>query len=311
MNNGGVEKMRKNKSEARNGYNFKEQWPFAVLLAPFVILFFLFILLPVFSSVALSFFDFDMVSLPKFTGFSNYTRMLLDDEIFITTLKNTLLLAVLTGPAGFLLSFVLAWFINEFSPAVRTVLSFMFYCPALVGNAYYIWQVFFSNDRYGYANSILLSANLITEPISWMKEPQYIIPIIVIVQLWMSMGVSFLANISGLQNINDEMYEAGAIDGIRSRWQELWYITLPSMKHMLLFSAVCQIASAFSIGGICVALVGYPSVNYTADTIVSYLSDVGTVKYEMGYACAISVFLFALMLLTRAVIGKLLERVGK
>ena len=303
--------MQKNNVKNASKAHLSEQWPFAVLLAPFLILFFLFILLPILSSVVLSFFNFDMVSLPKFTGFSNYVRMFLDDEIFITTLKNTLLLAVLTGPAGFLLSFVLAWFINEFTPAIRTILSFMFYCPALVGNAYFIWQVFFSNDRYGYANSILLSANLITEPISWMKEPAYIVPIIVLVQLWMSMGVSFLANISGLQNINDEMYEAGAIDGIRNRWQELWFITLPAMKHMLLFSAVMQIASSFSIGGICVALVGYPSVNYTADTLVSYLGDVGTVKYEMGYACAISVFLFLLLVATRGIIGKLLERVGK
>lgn len=289
----------------------KEQIPYAVLLAPFFILFFLFIFLPVICSIVLSFFSFDMVSAPSFAGADNYIRMFLDDDVFLTTLKNTLLLAVLTGPAGFLLSFILAWFINEFSPRVRTVLSFMFYCPALVGNALYIWQVAFSNDSYGYANSLLLSAGLIIEPINWLKNPTYIIPIIVIVQLWMSMGVSFLANISGLQNINTEMYEAGAIDGIRNRWQELWYITLPAMENMLLFSAVMQIASAFSIGSVCTTLVGYPSVNYTADTIVSYLTDVGTTKYEMGYACAISVILFLMMALTRALIGKLLRRVGR
>lgn len=289
----------------------KEQIPYAVLLAPFFILFFLFIFLPVICSIVLSFFSFDMVSAPSFAWADNYIRMFLDDDVFLTTLKNTLLLAVLTGPAGFLLSFILAWFINEFSPRVRTVLSFMFYCPALVGNALYIWQVAFSNDSYGYANSLLLSAGLIVEPINWLKNPTYIIPIIVIVQLWMSMGVSFLANISGLQNINTEMYEAGAIDGIRNRWQELWYITLPAMENMLLFSAVMQIASAFSIGSVCTTLVGYPSVNYTADTIVSYLTDVGTTKYEMGYACAISVILFLMMALTRALIGKLLRRVGR
>ena len=289
----------------------KEQIPYAVLLAPFFILFFLFIFLPVICSIVLSFFSFDMVSAPSFAGADNYIRMFLDDDVFLTTLKNTLLLAVLTGPAGFLLSFILAWFINEFSPRVRTVLSFMFYCPALVGNALYIWQVAFSNDSYGYANSLLLSAGLIVEPINWLKNPTYIIPIIVIVQLWMSMGVSFLANISGLQNINTEMYEAGAIDGIRNRWQELWYITLPAMVNMLLFSAVMQIASAFSIGSVCTTLVGYPSVNYTADTIVSYLTDVGTTKYEMGYACAISVILFLMMALTRALIGKLLRRIGR
>lgn len=302
--------MFRKKSDAKSIIE-KEQIPYAVLLAPFFILFFLFIFLPVICSIVLSFFSFDMVSAPSFAGADNYIRMFLDDDVFLTTLKNTLLLAVLTGPAGFLLSFILAWFINEFSPRVRTVLSFMFYCPALVGNALYIWQVAFSNDSYGYANSLLLSAGLIVEPINWLKNPTYIIPIIVIVQLWMSMGVSFLANISGLQNINTEMYEAGAIDGIRNRWQELWYITLPAMENMLLFSAVMQIASAFSIGSVCTTLVGYPSVNYTADTIVSYLTDVGTTKYEMGYACAISVILFLMMALTRALIGKLLRRVGR
>lgn len=288
-----------------------EQIPYYIMLAPFGIVFILFMALPVFSSIVLSFFNFDTISLPKFTGFDNYIRMFLEDDNFVTVTKNTLVFAIITGPLGFILSFVLAWFINEFKPMVRTVLSFMFYCPALVGNAYYIWQVAFSNDSYGYANSLLLSLGLITEPIKWLKDSAYIMPIIIVVQLWMSMGVSFLANISGLQDINPEMYEAGAIDGIKNRWQELWYITLPSMQHMLLFSAVMQIASAFSISAICIELAGYPSVDYAADTLVSYLADVGTVKYEMGYASAISVFLFALMLLFRCVIGKLLNKAGK
>lgn len=299
------------KIKNQKGLKDSNQLPYAVMLAPFAILFCFFILLPVISSIIIGFFSFDMISMPKFVGFSNYVRMFLDDEVFLTTLKNTILLAVLTGPAGFLLSFVLAWFINEFSTGIRTVLSFMFYCPALVGNAFYIWQVAFSGDSYGYINSFLLSGGFITEPINWLKDENYIVPIIVIVQLWMSMGVSFLANISGLQNINSEMYEAGAIDGIRNRWQELWYITLPAMEHMLLFSAVMQIASSFSISALCIQLVGYPSVNYTADTIVSYLQDVGTTKYEMGYACAISVVLFLIMITTRALITKMLKRVGR
>ncbi len=299
------------KKTKKQGKSLSEQIPYYLMLAPFGIMFILFMALPVFSSIVLSFFSFDTISLPKFTGFDNYIRMFLEDDNFVTVTKNTLVFAIITGPLGFILSFVLAWFINEFKPMVRTVLSFMFYCPALVGNAYYIWQVAFSNDSYGYANSLLLSLGLITEPIKWLKDSAYIMPIIVIVQLWMSMGVSFLANISGLQDINPEMYEAGAIDGIKNRWQELWYITLPSMQHMLLFSAVMQIASAFSISAICIELAGYPSVDYAADTLVSYLADVGTVKYEMGYASAISVFLFALMLLFRYVIGKLLSKTGK
>lgn len=289
---------------------FKEQLTYYLMLMPFAVLFILFVMLPVFSSIILSFFNFDIISAPKNFGFGNYVRMFLEDEVFMIVVKNTLTLALITGPAGFLLSFVLAWFINEFKPAVRTVLSFLFYCPALIGNAFFIWQILFSNDSYGYANSILLTLGLITEPINWLKDSRFMIQIIIIVQLWMSMGVSFLANISGLQNINNEMYEAGAIDGIRSRWQELWYITLPAMQHMLLFSAVMQIASSFSIGTICVQLAGYPSINFAADTMVSYLADVGAVKYEMGYASAISVFLFFLMLTARWLIGKVLKKTG-
>ena len=287
------------------------RWQLYVLLAPFLTIFTLMMVLPVLASMVLSFFNFDMVSMPTFAGLDNYIRMFLHDDIFPVVLKNTILLAILTGPAGFLLSFVLAWFINEFGRGPRTLFSFMFYAPSLAGHAVYIWQILFSSDSYGYINSFLMSLGFITEPIAWLSNSSYIVPIVVVVQLWSSLGISFLSNLSGLQNINTELYEAGAIDGIRNRWQELWYITLPGMKHMLLFSAVMQIASAFSISSIITQLAGYPTVGYAADTIVSYLNDVGTVKYEMGYASALSVILFLLMVTTRWVTNKLINKTGR
>ncbi len=289
----------------------KDHWQIYILVGPFLILFLLMTVLPVLSSIILSLFNFDMVSMPTFAGFDNYLRMFLQDDIFPIVLKNTVVLAILTGPGGFLLSFVVAWMINEFRPAMRTLLSFMFYVPSLVGNALYIWTIIFASDSYGYMNSFLLSLGVITSPIKWFSNQTFIVPIVVIIQLWMSMGVSFLANISALQNINPELFEAGAVDGIKNRWQELWYITLPGMQHMLLFSAVMQIASAFSISSIITTIAGYPTVGYAADTIVSYLTDVGTVKYEMGYASALSVILFILMFGTRALIIKLLKKVGQ
>ena len=287
------------------------RWQLYVLLAPFLTIFTLMMVLPVLASMVLSFFNFDMVSMPTFAGLDNYIRMFLHDDIFPIVLKNTILLAILTGPAGFLLSFVLAWFINEFGRGPRTLFSFMFNAPSLAGHAVYIWQILFSSDSYGYINSFLMSLGFITEPIAWLSNSSYIVPIVVVVQLWSSLGISFLSNLSGLQNINTELYEAGAIDGIRNRWQELWYITLPGMKHMLLFSAVMQIASAFSISSIITQLAGYPTVGYAADTIVSYLNDVGTVKYEMGYASALSVILFLLMVTTRWVTNKLINKTGR
>lgn len=298
-------------SKMRKRDKFRGDLVHYLMIAPFLILFFAFTVLPVISSVVLSFFDFDAVSLPRFVGLDNYLRMFVEDDVFPTALSNTLTLAMITGPIGFLLAFMLAWMVNEFGPTVRTVLSFLFYAPALSGNVYYIWQVLFSGDSYGYANSVLISMGLITDPIQWLKSPVYSLPIICIVQLWLSMGTTFLSNIAGLQNVNPELYEAGAIDGIRNRWHELWYITIPSMKSIIMFGVVMQIQSAFSVSAVPIALCGYPSVNYSVDTLVSLISDVGTSRYEMGYAAAISVVLFILMSVTKQLLGKLVNMAGR
>lgn len=282
-----------------------------IMISPFLILFFLFTVLPVISSLVLSFFSYDMISLPKFSGVTNYLRMFNGDEVFPKAVVNTLKFAVVTGPLSYLLAYLLAWFINDFNPVVRTVLTFIFYAPAMIGNATFIWQTMFSSDSYGYANSFLISLGIITEPISWFKNEAYNFTILIIVQLWTSMGISFLADIAGLQNVNPELYEAGALDGIKNRWYELWYITLPSMKSILLFGAVMQIQATFSIGAVIKALAGYPSVNNSVDTVVSHLLDVGTVRYEMGYAAAISTVLFLMMLFARYLIGKILNLLGK
>lgn len=285
--------------------------PLYIMLIPFTVLFTVLTILPIAASVLLGFTSFDSVSMPQWCGLDNYFRMFSSDDVFPTVLKNTILMALITGPVGFLLSFVLAWFVNEFNPAVRTLLSFMFYAPALVGNALYIWQVAFSGEKYGYFNSFLLSSGLITEPIIWLKEPRSVFVIVIFAQLWQSMGISFLSNISGLQNIDGALYEAGMIDGIRSRWQELRYITLPGMKHMLLFSAVMQIQSSFSISTVATTLAGYPSVKYSVDTLVSHMNDVGTVRYELGYASAMSVMLFMIMALARILIGRTMNIISK
>ena len=304
--------MTAKKGKAKNGRTLiGSQRPMFVMLSPFLILFFIFTVLPIITSMFLSFTSFDLISFPKFTGIDNYRRMLADDTVFPAVVKNTLVFAVIAGPLGFLLSFLLAWFVNEFSPRVRTLLSFLFYAPSLVGNAYFIWKVAFSGDSYGYINSLLLSLGIITEPVVWLKNATYLMPIIIIVQLWQSMGVSFLANISGLQNISRDLYEAASIDGVRNRWQELRYITLPSMSHMLLFSAVMQIQGSFAVSTIAITLAGYPSKGNAVDTIVSLMSDVASVRYEFGYASAIAVILFVMMVATRLAVGKILQMTQK
>ena len=289
----------------------REDLTYYLILIPFMGTFFVFNILPVLASIGLSFFDFDMVSTPIFIGFDNYIRMFTEDAVFWKVVGTTLRFAVIAGPVSYLLAFFLAWMICEFSTPVRVFLTFVFYVPALVGSGYFIWQLLFSGDSYAYLNNLLISFGFITEPIQWFQDTAYNFTVIMIVQLWMSMGVSFLANIAGLQNVDTELYEAGVVDGIKNRWQELWYITLPSMKSILLFSAVMQIQSVFSISGVVQTLAGYPSVNNSVDTLVSYIGDVGTTRYEMGYASTLSVFLFAMVMIVRYVIGGLLNLVGK
>ena len=300
----------KEKTLLKKRFN-KENFSFRLMVLPFMAFFFVFNILPVLSSMVLSFFDYDMVSKPIFLGVQNYVRMFAEDRTFIKVAGTTFKFAVLVGPGGYILAFLLAWMINEFPTPVRVFLTFIFYVPSLVGNALYIWQVMFSGDSYAYINNLLISFGFITEPIQWFQRPEYNFTVIVIIQLWMSMGISFLANIAGLQNVNTELYEAGAIDGIKTRWHELWFITMPSMKTILLFSAVMQIQSAFSMSTLQKTLVGYPSVNNSVDTLVSLIADVGIERYEMGYAAALSVFLFTVIIIFRYLIGALLNLVGK
>ena len=280
--------------------------PFIMLLLPFLILFLVFTIIPIGYSVVMSFFDYDVVNTPSFSGLNNYMKMFINDYEFPIAVGNTLKFAIVTGPISFALAFLLAWMINEFGPKTRSVLSFLFYSPALVGNGYFIWQIMFSGDSYGYINSLLLSMGLITDPIQWFRDPNYAFTIVMIVQLWMSMGISFLANIAGLNNVDEAMYEAGAIDGIRNRWAELWYITIPSMKSILLFSAVMQVQATFSISSVATTLTGFPSVNHSTETILTHITDVGTIRFDMGYASALSVFLFAMMMIVRLGLGRLL-----
>ena len=199
------------------------------LVAPYTILFFIFTVVPVLMSLVLSFTYFNLLEFPTFVGWDNYKSLFVDDKVFMIALKNTAILAVITGPVSYIMAFVFAWLINELKPLLRSFMTLIFYAPSISGNVYLVWKLIFSSDNYGYANSMLMELNIIQEPITWLQDPDYIIWILIIVQLWMSLGVSFLSFIAGLQGVNKEYYEAGAIDGIKSRWQELWYITLPQL----------------------------------------------------------------------------------
>ncbi len=293
------------------GKRIKEGGISYVFVMPYFILFFVFTVFPVVISILLGFTEFNMLNFPKFIGMDNYVRMFLDDEVFVLAIRNTFLLAVITGPVSYGLSFLLAWLINDLRPWLRSIVTVIFYAPSLVGNVMFIWTIIFSNDAYGYANAWLIELGLIDGPIRWFYNTSYMMPLVIVVLLWSSLGTSFLAFIAGLQNISRSYYEAGAIDGIKNRWQELWFITLPCMRPMLLFGAVMTISSSFGIGANLTGLVGFPSTDYATHTIVNHMQDYGGQRYEMGYASAIATVLFITMIITNSVIKKLLAKVGE
>ncbi len=281
-----------------------------LMMLPYMVGFTLFTILPVLISLYLSFTSFNMLQFPKFVGFNNYLTLFLDDEIFITAIKNTLVIAVICGPFGYLLSFVFAWLINELPDKLRIIMTLVFYAPSLSGNAITVWALIFSSDIYGYANAFLIKWGFLNTPITWLTNAKYILPIVIIVQLWMSLGVNFLSLIAGLKGVDKTLYEAGAVDGIKNRWQELWFITLPSLKPQLMFSAVIQIANALGVGSITTSLCGFPSVAYAGHTIVNHLTDYGSLRYEMGYASAIATLLFLASIGLNKLIQRIIRKIG-
>ena len=281
-----------------------------LFLAPYAILFGLFVILPVISSIFFSFTYYNILESPKFIGLSNYISLILEDDIFLIGFKNTLMIAVITGPLGYIMSFLFAWLINELPRWVRSVAVIVFYAPSIAGNCYVIFSVFFRGDAYGYVNAFLMNVGIIDTPILWLINPTYMLPICMLVILWMSLGTGFLSFVAGLQGVDRAQFEAGYMDGIKNRWQELWYITLPNMKPMLMFGAVMSITQAFGVCDVTMALCGYPSTDYAARTVVTHLFDYGYSRFEMGYASAIATILFLIMILCNKAIQSLLRRVG-
>ena len=278
------------------------------MLAPFMIFFIIFTVVPVVMSLPMGFTNFNMIQSPKWVGLSNFYTLFVNDDVFLIAIRNTLIFAIFTGPFSYVLSFLIAWLINEMNPFLKTFFTFVYYAPSMTTSVYVTWQLILSGDSYGYLNAILMDLGIFTSPAQWLTDTTYILGVVIVVQLWMSMGAGFLAIRAGFQNIDKSMYEAGAIEGIKNRWQELFKITIPSMGPQLLFAAVMQIASSFTVGVVGQNLVGLPSTDYAAHTIMNHATDYGNIRYEMGYSSAICFVLFAVMLLANKGVNWLLGK---
>ncbi|MBQ6875848.1 MAG: sugar ABC transporter permease [Lachnospiraceae bacterium] len=281
-----------------------------LFLAPYLILFVLFIIIPVVAAIYLSFTNFDSVNFPKFIGLKNYIALLTSDAVFMQyVVPNTLKFSLIAGPLGYALSFIMAWMLAQIQHKPRTLLALILYSPSMTSGVAMgvIWKVLFNGDQSGYLNSLLMQWGLITEPIQWLQSTEYLMPVMIIVTLWSSMGVGFLSILAGILNINQEVYEAGYIDGIKNRFQEIIHITIPSMKPQMLFAAVMAVVSTFQAGSIGVTLSGSnPTPQYAGQLALNHIEDYGFLRYEMGYASAISVVLLAFIWICSKVVTKLL-----
>lgn len=304
------ERQMSKKKKQKAHYTKKQILTGYAFLAPFLIVFFVFTVVPIIASIVLSFTYFNGFAMPTFAGFSNYIKLFLKDELFMKALSNTLTFALVTGPLGYFLCLVLAWVISEFPPKIRSFLTLLFYAPSISGGVYLVFTIIFSENRYGWMNSMLMKLGITYKPIYWLTDEKYMFWVALIVILWTSLGTSFLSFIAGFLNIDQSLYEAGAIDGVSNRWQELWYITLPSMKPQLLFGAVMSITGSFGIGPVLDGVFGNPSTGYALYTMVHELSDYANIRLELGYASAIATVLFAIMLLANRAVQKLISKVG-
>ena len=269
------------------------------LLLPYGVLFSMFIAIPIAVAIYLSFTYFDLVQAPTFAGLYNYITLLTQDTVFFrNVLPNTIQFALIVGPGGYVISFLMAWMLAQIQPGPRTVLALLLYMPSLAGGVFIgvLWRTIFSGDQSGYINAILLRWNLIQTPIQFLQSPDFLMSIMILVSLWSAMGIGFLAMLAGILNINEELYEAAYIDGLRNRFQEIIYITIPSMKPQMLFGAVMAIVGAFNNGAIGVALSGAnPTPQYSGQLITNHIDDYGFLRYEMGYAAAVSVALLCIV----------------
>ena len=270
-----------------------------LFVLPYFSLFTLFVAIPVVIAIILSFTNFNAIQFPSFVGIDNYIDLFLRDEVFIRyVIPNTIVFAVIVGPGGYVLSFLLAWALSQVTKGPRTIMALIIYSPSMTAGTTMavIWKVLFSGDQLGYINNLLMQMGIITEPIIFLQSSDWLLPVMIIVALWSSMGVGFLSMLAGLLNIDPSLYEAAHIDGIRNRVQEMFYITIPSIKPQMLFGAIMAIVNAFKQIAIGVQLSGSnPTPNYAGQLMVNHISDFGFTRYEMGYACAVSVVLLVII----------------
>lgn len=271
-----------------------------LFILPYAIIFTVFVVLLILISILLSFSYYDGVNFPRFIGLDNYIALFTQDLDFMqSALPNTIEYALIVGPVGYLLAFFLAWVLAQLPRKFRNVAAIILYSPSLTGGVLIsvVWKALFSGDSRGYINYLLLEWGIINKPLQFLQDTATIFWIMVVVGLWSSMGIGFLAMLSGILNTDRSLYEAAYVDGMKNRFQEIFYITIPSMKPQMMFGAVMAIVSTFNSAGLAATLTGSSPTPQLAGWLISdHMNDYAFSRMEMGYASSLSVVLLMIVL---------------
>ena len=268
-----------------------------LFLAPALSLIALFFALPVVAAFLLGFTDFDLYALAdrstvRVTGIRNYVR-LLESPLFWHALRNTAEFALIGGPISIAVSLGAALLVNaratRFKPFFRSVL-FMPFVTTLVAVAI-VWRYLY-HPQYGLFNWVLSLVGV--GPLDWLGNPSLAMPAIMLVAVWKGFGYNMLVFIAGLQSIPDDLYEAARLDGA-SGWQQFRYVTLPMLRPTLFFVTIITMVGFFQLfAEPYVMTQGGPLRATTSLVLLMY--EEGFRWWRMGYAAAVAVVLFVVIL---------------
>jgi multiple sugar transport system permease protein len=267
-----------------------------MMLIPFLLLFLAFVIWPILNSFYLSFTKYSGIKAPEFIGFDNYIH-LFSDERFVTSLENTGIYVVAMVTLNSVLGLGIAMAFRK-PNWVNQVCRAMFFLPAVTSTVAtsVLWRAIFTGEDYGLANTVRHVFGL--ETISFFAQPEWTIPILVLVGLWGGVGYTMIIFLAGLQSIPGDLQEAAAIDGASSQ-QRFLFITLPLLKPTTLYIVITGLIGAFQIFDVVYLL--YPAVGNvggpldSALMIVPYLYDRGFDRFQLGYASSIAWVLFAII----------------
>ena len=278
------------------------------LLAPFVVLYLLFLIVPTLYGVVLSFFDAGLASpgLGEFVGWANYADALSSSD-FWSSMANTLWFTVLTAPPLVLLALALAIMANRIARGrwfVRLAFFAPYVLPSSVLALIWIWVY---APELGIATDYLRALG-ITAPV-WLEDPNWAMPAVAVATIWGHIGFNFVLYLAGLQEIPTELYESASIDGATT-WQQITRITVPMLGRTTTLVAVLQVIASLKVFDQ-VFLMTEGGPDFGTRPVLQYIYDYGFTNYRVGFASAASMILFLIIIAISAVWFALVRRAEK